>query len=142
MAARSPILTFDEVLTHYIGEFGRGQRQHVAILSLFGVPNGLMFLLWVMVTVDPIKTLHWQCTDPGDLSCSAVHAAPTSHAFCQLPAGSWHWTSTGTLTSFDVAAEPCSCHPHAKAAIALVSMFRVVQHAATASAVALLLQIV
>lgn len=100
MSSEPARITFDDALTHYIGEFGRGQRQLVAILSLFGISNGFVLLLWVMVTIDPVKALQWRCTDPGDLSCSAVHAASnsyTSPAFCQLPAGSWHWTSTGDL---------------------------------------------
>ncbi|WIA39494.1 hypothetical protein OEZ86_005592 [Tetradesmus obliquus] len=92
-------LTFDEALTHYVGEFGKGQLRIVGAASLLGIPNGLIFLLWVMVTIDPIKNHAWRCNSAADAACAAVWAAPTSHAFCELPAGAWQWTNYNSLVS-------------------------------------------
>lgn len=91
----STVLTFDEVLTQYVGEFGRGQKLIVFLVSLLAVPNGLISLLWVMMTIDPIKNRHWHCVDPSNMACNAVYASPSSQALCDLPTASWQWTNTG-----------------------------------------------
>ena len=95
MTSNSAVLTFDETLTQYIGEFGRGQQLIVLIVSVLAIPNGLISLLWVMMTIDPIQNHHWQCIDPSNATCNAVYAAPSSQAFCDLPADSWQWTNSG-----------------------------------------------
>lgn len=92
------LLTFDEALTKHVGEFGRGQRRVVLLASLFGLPNGLVFLLWVFLSIDPIKSRAWSCVDAADAACSAVLHAPQQNvaaAFCQLPKDTWQWTSRG-----------------------------------------------
>eukprot|EP00878_Enallax_costatus_P032504 GHUV01035724.1.p1 GENE.GHUV01035724.1~~GHUV01035724.1.p1 ORF type:complete len:112 (+),score=10.98 GHUV01035724.1:115-450(+) len=99
MTFNSAVLTFDEILTQYIGDFGRGQKLIVLIVSVLAIPNGLISLLWVMMTIDPIKNHHWQCVDPSDATCNAVYVAPSSQDFCDLPADTWHWTNSGDHSS-------------------------------------------
>lgn len=89
-------LTFDEALTSYVGQFGRGQQLIVAAAALFSIPNAVVSLLWVFVCVDPISVRSWRCTSASHQQCSSVWQAADPHqAFCELPRDQWEWTDYG-----------------------------------------------
>lgn len=89
-------LTYDEVLTKYVGEFGRGQQLIVALTSLFYLPNVIFFYLLVFVAVDPIKQRKWECIDSTDAACMAVWDSDNpSQRFCQLSNTEWQWVNHG-----------------------------------------------
>ncbi|KAF8063038.1 Orct2 [Scenedesmus sp. PABB004] len=102
--ARGALLTFDEALTGYVGELGRGQQRVIALVSLLSIPNGLIFLLWVFLTIDPVCARAWACADATDAACAAVWARPTAAGLCGLPRGAWAWSApNGSLVSrFDL----------------------------------------
>lgn len=89
-------LTYDEALTKYVGEFGKGQRLIVALTSLFFLPNVVFFYLLVFVAMDPVKQRLWECTSSSDEACMTVwQSASPSQGFCQLSPAQWHWVQEG-----------------------------------------------
>lgn len=98
---RSASITFDEALTHYVGEFGSGQKRVVLASSVLSVSNALAFLLLVFLChPDPVLQHHWQCTSEEDYVCLSIWSSsdPVSAGFCALPRDAWYWSSTGRLS--------------------------------------------
>lgn len=93
-------LTYDEALTKYVGEFGRGQLAIVVLQSLFFLPNVVFFYLLVFVAVDPIKQRLWECTSTTDAVCMAVYTSDNPRTtvptgFCDLSPSQWRWVNRG-----------------------------------------------
>jgi hypothetical protein len=59
-------LTFDDALTKYVGEFGKGQVRIFLLGSLAWVPNAILILMMVFANRNPLSDRQWHCTDPSD----------------------------------------------------------------------------
>lgn len=90
-------LTFDEALTKYVGEFGKGQVRIFLLGSLAWVPNAILILMMVFANRNPLSDRQWHCTDPSDavrhpLPCNQLlHDAKMLHVvfdnyLCMVPA--------------------------------------------------------
>lgn len=85
-------ISFDEVLTNHIGEFGSRQRAVVFLTSLIWIANAFVFFAWVFMATNPA----WNCNDPQDAICQAVWAGRSTQLnFCDLSPAQWHWSNTG-----------------------------------------------
>jgi hypothetical protein len=76
--ARTSTLTYDEALTKHIGQFGPGQWLALVWASTHEIANAAALFIWVFLTVDPIASHSWKCTQPTDAQCAA---ALHRHAF-------------------------------------------------------------
>jgi len=90
-------LTYDELLTQHIGQFGPGQWLSLLWASLSEIANAAAFFVWVFITAKSAGGHSWNCTNPADAVCAAVwiENSTTSGSFCSLSADQWHWTSQG-----------------------------------------------
>jgi hypothetical protein len=93
----SSTLTYDEALTKHIGQFGPGQRLSLLWASTHEIANAAALFIWGFLTVNPIASHSWSCTDPADALCMAVWQQdhPETHSFCSLRADQWQWTNQG-----------------------------------------------
>lgn len=90
--------SFDDALSRRVGQFGAGQLQNLGLASITQLANAVNFFLWSFLTVDPVASHAWRCTNSSsDAACLAVFQAqePSSQAFCALSPQQWSWTNTG-----------------------------------------------
>lgn len=98
-------LTFDQALTQYVGEFGRGQIANFVLASLVWIPNAVIILLLVFSVGSPIKDKAWECVDPADPACVAVlTSTDPAVGFCGLQRDQWRWLepSKTLVAQFDL----------------------------------------
>lgn len=88
-------LTYDELLTEHVGQFGPGQLLSLFWASLHEIANAAALFIWVFLTVDAVANHNWRCTDPSDAVCMEVwrQDSPDSASFCQLRSEQWLWIS-------------------------------------------------
>ncbi len=98
-------LTFDQALTQYVGEFGKGQITNFWLASLVWIPNAMLVLLLVFSVGSPVKDHEWACVDQADAACADVFSRlDPSKGFCGMERSQWQWTHPSkTLTAqFDL----------------------------------------
>ena len=90
-------MTYDELLTMHIGQFGPGQWLSLLWASLSEIANAAAFFVWVFITVKPASSHSWGCTDTADAVCAAAvrEGSSTTESLCSLSADQWHWTNQG-----------------------------------------------
>ena len=69
---RTIFLTVDQMLELHVGQFGLGQFFVLAVASSAFVPMGIMMLLMIFTSADPVEARKWRCTDAQDLACMQV----------------------------------------------------------------------
>lgn len=77
-------LTYDELLTEHVGQFGPGQLLSLFWASLHEIANAAALFIWVFLTVDAVANHNWRCTDPSDAVCMEIwrQDSPDSASFC------------------------------------------------------------
>ncbi|KAF8065845.1 OCT4 [Scenedesmus sp. PABB004] len=92
-------ISFDDALSKYIGEAGRGQLAVYVAASLLQIPNALIILLLVFSlggnpSADPAA---WACVADAaaDPACAAARRAGDAAAFCALRPKQWAWAAPG-----------------------------------------------
>eukprot|EP01025_Chloroclados_australasicus_P064356 TRINITY_DN8586_c1_g1_i1.p1 TRINITY_DN8586_c1_g1~~TRINITY_DN8586_c1_g1_i1.p1 ORF type:complete len:521 (+),score=52.49 TRINITY_DN8586_c1_g1_i1:254-1816(+) len=105
--------TIDEAFSSSIGEFGTGQRMIFLTAALAWVPAALQTLVMVFTSTDPIHQKLWECDDPSNPTCMALHQNSDSeavmHALCDMKRGfDWHWTNPqwSIISDFELMCEP------------------------------------
>jgi len=95
---RSGGVSIDAAFISFVGEFGRSQRLYFALAQLAWLPAGMMTLVMVFTTLDPVSQSWFRCLPDSaqHAACEdALHTANVALAgqkFCELPAGVWEWT--------------------------------------------------
>lgn len=111
-------LTYDQALTQYVGECGRGQVINFVLASSLWIPNAVLILLLVFSLGNPVKSRHWECADAADAACqAALAAADPAAGFCGLARAQWRWTRPGEslIANFDLVCAGEACGASARA---------------------------
>uniref|UniRef100_A0A383VW07 Major facilitator superfamily (MFS) profile domain-containing protein n=1 Tax=Tetradesmus obliquus TaxID=3088 RepID=A0A383VW07_TETOB len=99
-------ISFDDALSKYVGEFGKGQVAIYVSACLLQIPNAVLILLMVFSLGSPITSRSWACTADAaaDPACAAVYLKPDTAGFCALSPSQWTWTSPnhGFVSKFNL----------------------------------------
>lgn len=109
MQAPHERLTLDDLLQNHVGELGWGQIFILAITSLCFLPVGIILLLMVFDSLDPVTAGLWACYSPADTQCQELHAISNTlnsmdTDFCTLDNDQYYWTDPGysIISTFDL----------------------------------------